>query len=95
MIDILTTLASSGWETPIILFSLLGFFGLIVLAVIIAKKHIKGLQSKDDRPIDEEKAVEEELNRVLEPIKDEKIKEEMLKADEKQATGEHKDDKDN
>lgn len=73
-------LASTGWETPVILFSLLAFFGLVVLGVIFAKKHIKGLQSKDDEPIDEEKAIEEELNRVLEPIEDEKIKEEMLKA---------------
>ncbi|MFA5481592.1 MAG: hypothetical protein WC282_04350 [Bacilli bacterium] len=73
-------LASSGWETPVILFSLLAFFGLIVVGVILAKKHIKGLQSKDDKPIDEEKAVEEELNRVLRPVEDEKIKEEMLKA---------------
>jgi len=70
-------LASTGWETPIILFSLLGFFGLVVLGVIFAKKHIKGLQSKDDAPIDEEKAIEEELSRVLEPIEDEKIKEQM------------------
>jgi uncharacterized protein YneF (UPF0154 family) len=72
-------LASAGWETPVILFSLLAFFGLVVLGVIFAKKHIKSLQSKDDEPINEEKAIEEELNRVLEPIEDEKIKEEMLK----------------
>ncbi|MDY0345470.1 MAG: LPXTG cell wall anchor domain-containing protein [Bacilli bacterium] len=80
MEHLLINLASTGWETPVILFSLLGFFGLVVLGVIFAKKHIKGLQSKDDEPIDEEKAIEEELKRVLEPIEDEKIQEEMAKA---------------
>ena len=33
MNTILTILASTGWETPVILFSLLGFFGLVVLGV--------------------------------------------------------------
>ncbi len=80
MKQLFNVLASSGWETPVILFSLLAFFGLVVLGVIFAKKHIKGLQSKDEQPIDEEKAVEEELKRVLEPIEDEKIIEEMAKA---------------
>ncbi|HNY74708.1 MAG TPA: hypothetical protein PK030_01675 [Bacilli bacterium] len=80
MESLFVVLASAGWETPVILFSLLGFFGLVVLGVIFAKRHIKGLQSKDDQPIDEEKAIEEELKRVLEPIEDEKIQEEMAKA---------------
>lgn len=84
-------LASGAWEAPVILFSLLAFFGLIVVAVIIAKKNIKGLQSKDDQPIDEEKAIEEELNRILEPIEDEEIKAQMLKSQDK----EPKDDEQN
>ncbi|MDY0100925.1 MAG: hypothetical protein WCZ47_02950 [Bacilli bacterium] len=84
-------LASGAWEAPVILFSLLAFFGLIVVAVIIAKKNIKGLQNKDDQPIDEEKAIEEELNRILEPIEDEEIKAQMLKSQDK----EPKDDEQN
>ncbi|MFA6645148.1 MAG: hypothetical protein WCS76_02140 [Bacilli bacterium] len=91
MKQLLNILASSGWETPVILFSLLGFFGLVVLGVIFAKKHIKGLQSKDDQPIDEEKAIEEELKRVLEPIEDEKIQEEMAKATHEKDLGSNKD----
>ena len=93
MNTILTILASTGWETPVILFSLLGFFGLVVLGMIFAKRHIKGLQSKDEQPIDEEKAIEEELNRVLEPIEDEKIKEQMAKASHEQASESQQDDK--
>lgn len=73
--------ANAAWEAPVILFSLLAFFGLIVVAVIVAKKHIKGLQSPNEEEIDEEKAIEEELNRILEPIEDEKIKAEMMKKD--------------
>lgn len=92
MEKLIITFVTAGWETPVFLFSLLAFFGLIVVAVIIAKKHIKGLQSKDDQPIDEEKAVEEELNRILEPIEDEKIKEEMRKADNAQPTKEQEDE---
>ncbi|HOC80950.1 MAG TPA: hypothetical protein PKK21_03650 [Bacilli bacterium] len=91
MKQLLNILASSGWETPVILFSLLGFFGLVVLGVIFAKKHIKGLQSKDDQPIDEEKAIEEELKRVLEPIEDEKIQEEMAKATHEKDLGSNED----
>lgn len=86
-------LASGAWEAPVILFSLLAFFGLIVVAVILAKKHIKGLQNKDDQPIDEEKAIEEELNRILEPIEDEEIKTQMLKEDIKEDKEEPKGDK--
>lgn len=89
----LIILASTGWETTIILFSLLAFFGLVVLGVIFAKKHIKGLQGKDEQPIDEEKAIEEELNRVLEPIEDEKIKEQMAKVSHEQTPESHSDDK--
>lgn len=75
--------ASGAWEAPIILFSLLAFFGLIVVAVIIAKKYIKGLQTKDEE-IDEEVALEEELNRILEPIEDEEIKAQMIKEHDEQ-----------
>ena len=89
----LIILATTGWETPIILVSLLAFFGLVVLGVIFAKKHIKGLQSKDEAPIDEEKAIEEELNRVLEPIEDEKIKEQMAKVSNEQKPEDVKDEK--
>lgn len=50
-------------------------FGLIVLAVILVKKYVKPLQIKKD--IDEEKAAEEELDRVLVPIEDEEIRKQM------------------
>ena len=52
------------------------FFGLIVAAVIIVKKFVKPLQiNKPD--IKEEDAIQEELDRILVPIEDEEIKQQM------------------
>lgn len=65
-----------GWAIALILF---GFFGLIVLAVILVKKHVKPLQIKKPE-ISEEEAVQEELDRVLVPIDDEETKKAMDEA---------------
>ena len=59
-----------------IILGLLGFFGLIVLGVIIAKKHFTSLQIKKD-DIPEEQAIQEELDRVLVPIEDEETLKQM------------------
>ena len=65
--------ANGGWWW---IFVFVGFFGLIVLAVIIFKKFFKPLQiNKPD--IKEEDAIQEELDRVLVPIEDEEIKKQM------------------
>lgn len=56
----------------VILLLILGCAALIaVIALIIYK--ILHPKLKQDKKIDEDKALQEELNRVLEPIEDEKI----------------------
>jgi len=68
--------ANGGWWW---IFVFVGFFGLIVLAVILFKKFFKPLQiNKPD--IKEEDAIQEELDRVLVPVEDEEIKKQMDEA---------------
>jgi len=62
----------------IILF-LVAFLGLIVIVVIIVKRHTPSLQIKKDEN-EEEKYLQEELDRILVPIEDEKIQKEMAEA---------------
>jgi len=58
---------------------IVGFFGLIVLLVIIVKKFVKPLQiEKPD--MKEEDAIQEELDRILVPVEDEDIKKQMDEA---------------
>lgn len=74
--NFLASSANGGWWW---IFVFVGFFGLIVLAVIIFKKFFKPLQiNKPD--IKEEDAIQEELDRVLVPIEDEEIKKQMDEA---------------
>ena len=70
------TLAGIG-ENLLILLALLLFFGLIVASIIIGKRIYNKKHPKPEEKIDEKKVAEEELNRVLEPINDEKIEEEI------------------
>ena len=60
----------------IIILGVLGFFGLLILVIIIVKRHVSALQIKKD-DIDEEVAVQQELDRVLVPIEDEEIQKAM------------------
>ena len=64
-----------GWFVLIFV----GFFGLIVLGVIIVKKFIKPLQIKKP-DMKEEDFVQEELDRLLVPVEDEEIKKQMEEA---------------
>ena len=52
---------------------MLGFFGLMILVIILVKRHFTSLQIKKDE-IDEEEAVRQELDRYLVPIEDEEKK---------------------
>ena len=52
-----------------IILGLVAFFGIIVFAVIIFKRH-SNLFKKDEKPSDKE-IVKQELDRVLEEVKDE------------------------
>ena len=72
-------LDSNGSGTGWFIFAFVGFFGLIVLGVILFKKFFKPLQiNKPD--IKEEDAIKEELDRVLVPVEDEDIKKQMDEA---------------
>ena len=74
--NFLASSANTGWWW---IFVFVGFFGLIVLAVILFKKFFKPLQiNKPD--IKEEDAIQEELDRVLVPVEDEEIKKQMEEA---------------
>lgn len=59
--------------------ALVGFFGIIVVGVILVKKYFKPLQiNKPD--VDEKEAAKEELDRILVPIEDEDLKKQMDEA---------------
>ncbi len=68
---------TSVWENPFVIIGLvLAFFGIIILIIILVKRHVKPLQIKKD-DIDEQVAVQQELDRILVPIEDENIQKEM------------------
>lgn len=76
-----------GNNTWIILVALIIGFGLICTGVFFFKKYFfdkRNLIKKDEVKIDEEKALHEELGRILEPIEDEEIVQQMEKFDEKE-----------
>lgn len=60
----------------VIILGVLGFFGLLIIVVIFAKRHFTSLQIKKD-DIDEQTAVQQELDRYLVPIEDEEIQKAM------------------
>ena len=60
----------------IIIGGLLGFFGLLILIIILVKRHFGVLQIKKDE-IDEQEAVRQELDRYLVPIEEEEIQKAM------------------
>ena len=76
MENILRTFATPDLLPLWIILGLLGFFGLIVLGVILVKRHFTSLQIKKD-DIPEEQAIQEELDRVLVPIEDEETLKQM------------------
>ena len=77
MLDVI--LAANQYLGLIIVAALLGGFGLLVLIIILVKRKIPSLQIKKEE-ISEEEAVQQELDRILVPIEDESIQEEMNKA---------------
>ena len=60
----------------IVILGVLGFFGLLILVIILVKRHFGVLQIKKDE-IDEEEAARQELDRYLVPIEDEEIQKAM------------------
>ena len=59
-----------------VILGVLGFFGLMIIIIIIVKRHVVSLQIKKDE-IDEAEAVRQELDRYLVPIEDEEIQKAM------------------
>ena len=81
------------WEQPwFIILMVLAFFGLLILLIIIVKRHVKPLQIKKD-DIDEETAIKQELDRILVPIDDEELVEKVDKGEEKTDKTESTDEK--
>lgn len=75
-ITILATIDNPG----LILLFLLLFFGLIALITYLLRRFIPGLKDKGGQ-VNEDVAIQEELDRVLEPITDVEILAEMDKND--------------
>mgnify|MGYP004551498663 FL=1 len=59
-----------GWAIPLVI---VGVFGLIVLAVILIKKHFHVFQS-DEKVKSDKEIAQENLDKILEPIDDLKEK---------------------
>lgn len=73
----------------LILIGIIVIFGIIVLGVILFKKFVLNkknddLIKKEEVKIDENKAINEELERILEPIEDEEIVEQMEQFNDKE-----------
>ena len=60
----------------IVILGLLGFFGLLIIIIILVKRHFNVLQIKKEE-IDEQEAARQELDRYLVPIEDEEIQKAM------------------
>ena len=61
---------SLGWLTPVITAAV---FAVIVLAVILEKKHVKPFQNQD-KPKSDKEVAQEELDRILQPVEDDEAK---------------------
>lgn len=66
--------SNAGWLIPLIL---VAFFGVIVLVVILIKKHSNVFKNPEDKPKSESEVAEEEVNRVLEEVDDEETAKQM------------------
>lgn len=84
--DFLRILAKSSGDLPewAWILVIVGFFGIVVIGVILVKKFVKPLQINKPE-IKEEDAIKEELDRILVPVEDEEIKKQMEEAAKKDA----------
>lgn len=76
----------SDWNEAVVaivvIVSLLVLFGAIIGIVIYVKRHNKKFGIEEEK-VDEQQAVQQELDRILVPIDDEEIQKEMAKKEEK------------
>lgn len=77
----LMTLA--GMNPIFIVLILVAFFGVIVLLIILLKRHVPGLKD-DSKPKSEKEIAKEELDRVLVPIDEPKQEEKKEEAEAKE-----------
>ena len=75
---VLTLFLNEIATTFLILGGVILFFGIIVLVIILVKRHVPMLQTKKEE-IDEDVALQEEMDRVLVPIDDKETIEEIEK----------------
>ncbi len=69
-------LISEQYLPLIIIAALVGFFGVVVIIIILVRRKFSALQIKKEEK-NEEELIQEELDRILVPIEDEKINQEM------------------
>ena len=70
-------LAANDFLPLIIVVYVLAFFGAMILIIILVKRHFTSLQIKKD-DLTEEEVIQQELDRILVPIEDEDIKQQMV-----------------
>lgn len=77
----------SVFDNPfMIILVLLAFFGVIALVVFLLRKHLPFLKDEDNKPLSEEDAAQEALDRILVDMNEEEKKElddDLTKDDEK------------
>ncbi len=77
---------SSLLDNPIfIIVGLVVFFGIIVLVVYLLRKYVQAFKNPDKK-VDRETAAQQDLDRMLVPVDDEKTKAEMEKFNEDKKT---------
>lgn len=72
----MTILARGQFDGLIIFLVVLGVAAVIAIVSFLIYKFLH-LKIKADKTVNEEEALEEELNRILEPVEDEKVAKEI------------------
>ncbi len=67
---------ASDLAPVIVILCLVAFFGLVVLIVVLLKRHVPGLKN-EEKPKSDKEIAKEELDRLLETVDDPKAEEAM------------------
>lgn len=68
------------------------FFGLLVFLIIMLKRHTKFFKDREDKKPEEKQIVQEELDRVLEEVKEEDTKQAMENFEKNKPQNENKEE---
>ncbi len=82
-------LLMADWLIPVILVAV---FGVIVIAVILIRRHVSFFKS-DEKPKDQNEIAKEELDRLLEPVEEMKPSEDEEEESEAKVNTETEDEK--